>query len=142
MGTRGGTDPNTAGRSLPESMMGRAEEQVLNIGGFEIWWPWMWGFPGGSDGKESTCSEGDLGSTPESGRPSGEGSGYTPQHSGLENPMDRGAWQAIVHGVAVPAVQAEGLWMSEFTSPSYGLLISEMGTIISVSSGYCGDLME
>ena len=36
MGTRGGTDPNTAGRSLPESMMGRAEEQVLNIGGFEV----------------------------------------------------------------------------------------------------------
>ena len=32
--------------------------------------------------------------------------------------------------------------MSEFTSPSYGLLISEMEIIISVSSGYCGDLME
>ena len=56
--------------------------------------------------------------------------------------MDRGAWRDTVHGVTVPAVQAEGLWMSEFTSPSYGLLISETEIIISVSSGYCGDLME
>ena len=60
MGARGGTDPNTVGRSLPESVMGRPEEQVLNIGGFGVWWPWMWGFPGGSDSKESTCNEGET----------------------------------------------------------------------------------
>ena len=102
----------------------------------------MGGFSGGSDGKESTCSEGDLGSVPESRRCPEEGNGYPPQYSCLENPMDRGAWRDTVNGVTVPAVQAEGLWMSEFTSPSYGLLISETEIIISVSSGYCGDLME
>ena len=60
MGARGGTDPNTVGRSLPEPVMGRPEEQVLNIRGFGVWWPWMWGFPGGSDSKESTCNEGET----------------------------------------------------------------------------------
>ena len=42
----------------------------------------------------------DVGSTPELGRPPGVGNGNPPQFSCLENPMDRGAWQAIVHGVA------------------------------------------
>ena len=58
------------------------------------------GFPGGSDGKESACNAGDLGSIPGLGRSSGEGNGYPLQYSCLENSMDRGAWQAIVHGVA------------------------------------------
>ena len=58
------------------------------------------GFPGGSDGKESTCNAGDLGSIPGSGRSPGEGKGYPLQYSGLENSMDRGAWQATVRGVA------------------------------------------
>ena len=57
-------------------------------------------FPGGSDGKESTCSAGDLGLNPGSGRTSGEGNGNPLQYSCLENLMDRGAWWAIVHGVA------------------------------------------
>ena len=43
--------------------------------------------PGGSDGKESACSVGDLGSIPESGRSSGEGNGNPLQYSCLENPM-------------------------------------------------------
>ena len=60
----------------------------------------FWGFPGGSDGKASACNAGDLGSIPRSGRSPGEGSGNTLQFSHLENPMDRGAWQATVHGVA------------------------------------------
>ena len=55
------------------------------------------GFPGGSDGKESTCSEGDLGSIAGSGRFPEDG--YPLQYSSLENSMDRGAWQAAVHGV-------------------------------------------
>ena len=42
----------------------------------------------------------DLGSTPGSGRPHGGGHGNPLQYSGLENPMDRGAWWAAVHGVA------------------------------------------
>ena len=57
------------------------------------------GFPGGSDGKESTCNLGDLGSVPGSGRSPGEGNGNPLQYSCLENPMDR-AWWATVHGVA------------------------------------------
>ena len=57
------------------------------------------GFLFGSDGKESACNAGDPGSVPESGRSLGEGNGYPLQYSCLENSMDRGAWQAIVHGV-------------------------------------------
>ena len=60
----------------------------------------MMGFPGVSNGRESSCSAGDLGSIPGSGRSPGEGNGNPLQYSGLENPMDRGAWQATVHGVA------------------------------------------
>jgi len=56
-------------------------------------------FPGGSDGKESACNTGDLGPVPGSGRYPGEGNGYPLQYSCLENSMDRGAWQARVHGV-------------------------------------------
>ena len=58
------------------------------------------GFPGGSDGKESACNAGDLGSIPGSGRSPGEVNGYPLQYSCLEIPMDRGAWPATVHGVA------------------------------------------
>ena len=56
-------------------------------------------FPGGSDGKESTCSAGDLGSIPGLRRSPGGGCGNSLQHSCLENPTDRGAWRATVHGV-------------------------------------------
>ena len=52
------------------------------------------GFPCGSDGKESTCSAGDLGSILGSGRSPGEGKGYPLQYSGMENSMD-----CIVHRV-------------------------------------------
>ena len=44
------------------------------------------GFPGGSDGKESTCNAGDPGSIPGSGRSPGEGHGYPLQYFCLENP--------------------------------------------------------
>ena len=57
------------------------------------------GLPGGSDSKDSSCKEGDLGSIPGSGRSPGEGNGNPLQYSCLENPMDRGAWWATVHGV-------------------------------------------
>ena len=56
------------------------------------------GFPGGSDGKVSTCNAGDLGSIPESRRSPGEGNGNPLQCSCLENPMDRGAWWASPWG--------------------------------------------
>ena len=58
------------------------------------------GFPGGSDSKESACNAGDQCSIPGLGRSPGEGNGYPLQCYGLENSMDREAWQAIVHGVA------------------------------------------
>ena len=57
------------------------------------------GFPGGSDGKESAHSVGDLGSIRESGRFPGEGNGYPLPYSSLENSKDREAWQATAHGV-------------------------------------------
>ena len=57
-------------------------------------------FPGGSDGKECTCNVGDLGLIPGVGRSPGGGNGSPLQYSCLENPMDRGAWQSTVHGVA------------------------------------------
>ena len=58
------------------------------------------GFPGGSAGKEFTCNARDLGSIPELGRSPGEGIGYPLQYSGLENSIDRRAWQVTVCGVA------------------------------------------
>ena len=64
----------------------------------------LMGLPGGSAGKESTCSVGDLGLIPGLGRSPGGGSGYSLQYSGLENSM---AWAA--HGVAKSGAQ-----LSEF----------------------------
>ena len=58
------------------------------------------GFPGGSDGKGSTCNAGDMSWIPGLGRSPGEGKGYPPQYSCLENSMDGGAWLATVGGVA------------------------------------------
>ena len=51
-------------------------------------------------GKEVACQAGDNGSIPESGRSPREGNGNPLQYSCLENPVDRGAWWATVHGVA------------------------------------------
>ena len=64
-----------------------------------------WCFPGDSDGKESACNAGDLGSVPGSERSPGEGNGYLVQYSCLENSIDRGAWQTTVHGVTKSQVQ-------------------------------------
>ena len=61
---------------------------------------YIWSFPGSSDGKESACSVGDPGSIPGSGRSLGGENGNPLQYSCLENPTDREAWQATVHGVA------------------------------------------
>ena len=59
----------------------------------------LWGFSSGSIGKESAHNAEDLGSIPGSGRSPGGGHGNPLECSCLENSMDRGAWQAIVHGV-------------------------------------------
>ena len=65
-----------------------------------FFWPqgmWDTGFPGGTVIKNPPARAGDSASTPGSGRCPGEGNSNPLQHSCLENPMDRGAWQATVH---------------------------------------------
>ena len=57
------------------------------------------GLPWWFSAKESACNAGDMGSIPGSGRSPGEGHGNPPQYSCLGNPVDRGSWQVIVHGV-------------------------------------------
>ena len=76
------------------------------------------GFPGGSAGKVFACSVGDLGSIPGLWR-SGEGKGYLLHHSGLKNSMDKGVWQATVHGIAKVSDMTEQLsltyiWENQF----------------------------
>ena len=61
------------------------------------------GFPGRAMVKNPPANAGDagdMGSIPGLGRSSGEGNGNPLQYSCLENSMDRGAWQATVHGAA------------------------------------------
>ena len=57
-------------------------------------------------GKESACNAGDMGSIPGLGRSPGGGNGDPLQHPCLENPVDRGDWQATVHGI---------IWESDMT---------------------------
>ena len=74
----------------------------------------MAGLPWWLSGKESACNAGvtgDAGLIPESGRFPGGGHGNPLQYFCLENPMDRGAWQATVHGVTKSQTQ-----LSDFTS--------------------------
>ena len=98
---------------------------VIILGSTDVIWRWqgnlgpvimlhLWGvvFPGGSDGKESTSNVGNLRSTPALGRSRGGGNGYPPQYSCLENSMDRGAWQAAVHGVTKSQT-----WLSDWPTP-------------------------
>ena len=71
-----------------------------------------------STGKESTCNAGavgDVGSVPGSERSPGGGHGNQLQHSCLENSMDRGAWQATVHGVAKSRTRAHTHTLKERT---------------------------
>ena len=65
---------------------------------------------GGSEDKASACNAGDPGSIPGLGRSPGDGNGNPLQYSCLENPMDRGAWQATVHRVTKSRTR-----LSEFT---------------------------
>ena len=63
--------------------------------------------PGGSVVKNLPGNAGDSGSIPGSGRSPGEGNGNPLQYSCLENPMDRGAWRAMAHGVTKESDTAE-----------------------------------
>ena len=62
-------------------------------------------FPGGSDGNESACNAGELGSIPGLGRSPGGGNDNPLQYSCLGNPMDTGAWQTTVDGIAKSRTQ-------------------------------------
>ena len=67
------------------------------------------GFPCGLDGKEPAYKAGDAGSIPGSGGSPREANGYLLRHSCLENPMDRRAWWATVHGIAKSQTQLSEL---------------------------------
>ena len=58
------------------------------------------GVPGGSVVKNPPANAGDSSLIPGLGKSPGEGNGNPLQYSHLENPMDRGTWQATVHGIA------------------------------------------
>ena len=60
-------------------------------------------------GKESACQAGNRASIPGSRRSPGGRHGNPPQYACLENPMDRGAWQATVHGVGPKELDATDL---------------------------------
>ena len=69
------------------------------------------GFLGGSDAIVSACDAGDPGSIPGLGRYPGEGNGSPLQYSCLENPMDRGALLATVHGGCKESDTGEWLYL-------------------------------
>ena len=73
------------------------------------------GFSGDSMVKNAPANAGDLGSIPWFGRSLGEGNGNPLQYACLENPMDRGAWWARVHGVAKRQTQPKQLSTPPFT---------------------------
>ena len=84
------------------------------------------GFPGSSAGNESSCNAGHPSLIPGWGRCPEERNGYPLQYSCLENPMEGGAWQATVHGVAksqtrlseftlLKVLSGSGKWRSEVT---------------------------
>ena len=108
-------------RNLACTVHGVTKSQRLN--------KWCWikisvnsGFPGGSDGQESICNAGDLGSSPGWGKSPGEGNGYPLLFSCLENSMDRWAWQAAPYGI-----RKSQTWLSDFhrfTSINSWLLIN------------------
>ena len=66
------------------------------------------GFPCGSAVKNPPANAGDVSSIPGLGRSPGEGNGNALQYACLGNPTDRGAWQAMVHGVTKSRTQLSG----------------------------------
>ena len=87
------------------------------------------GFPGGSDGKESTCNVGDPGSIPGLGRSPGEGNGNSLRSSCLENSMARGAWWNTVHGFAKSQTRLSTNTVT--TNAVYGNSLSKGGKAVS-----------
>ena len=79
-------------------------------------------FPGSSDGKESTCNGGDLGSIPGLGISPGEGNGTPLQYSCLENPRDGGAWWAADYGIAQSQTRLKRLSSSSIQKLTVNIL--------------------
>ena len=86
-------------------------------------------FPGGSDFKKNTCNAGDRGPIPKLEGSPGEGNGNPLQHSCLENPTHRTAWQVTVHGVTKESDTAEHL----NNSSSKGPLCSQLDSLLAHS---------
>ena len=85
------------------------------------------GFPGGSDGKESACNMGDLGSITGSGRLPGERNGYPLQYFCLENSMDRKDWWRLVHDVAKSQTRLRDNLYAEYIMQNAGLDEAQAG---------------
>ena len=96
-----GVDPAASWFRDPHPQVSRQLHVSLTAQGYTV----TVGFPGGSVGEESACYARDAGWIPVSGKPPGGRNGNPLQYSCLENPMDRGAWQAIVHGIAKSRTQ-------------------------------------
>ena len=78
---------------------------------------WTWAFPGDSAVENPPANAGDVGLIPGSGRCSGEGYGNPLQNSGLGNPMDRGAWLAIVRlHIYICILPRQEFWVSRLIS--------------------------
>ena len=80
---------------LRQSKKKKKDSRISKLS-FKSWYPSL--FPYSSDGKESACNARDPGSIPGSGKSPGEGNGNPLHYSCLENPKDKGAWGATVHG--------------------------------------------
>ena len=94
----------------------------------------MLGFLGGSDGKESACNVGDLGLIPGLRRSPVGGHGNPLQYSCLENPMNRGAWWATVHGVTKSQTR-----LNDMTISSQGQKLRHCGGICFSSPALAGE---
>ena len=79
---------------------------------------YLMSFSGGSDGKESSCNAGETSLIPGFGKSPAEMNGYPPQYSCLENSLERGAWRAIVHGVAKSQI-----WLKQLSTRTQGTKI-------------------
>ena len=108
-------------------------KNIISTIWMEVWWiryhltP-SWGFPGGSDYKGSAYNMGDPGLIPGLGRSPGKEHGNPLEYSCLEKSMDRGAWQATVHGVTKSRTR-----LSDFTfTVHFHALEKEMATHSSV----------
>ena len=84
---------------MPIELMIQPSHPLPHSSPFACNFPPYQGFLGRSDGKVSACSAGDPGLIPGLGRSSGRGNGNPLQYSCLENPTERGAWWATVHGL-------------------------------------------